>query len=351
MTRRIVLSLAATLVALVTATVGPTPARAQSAEALIEEGLELRRQHRDEQALERFQRAYEIAHAPRALAQIALAEQALGRYVPAEQHLVSALSVQMDPWIAERRSQLEQALGQIRAQLGTVEIQGGVEGAQVFVNGTARGTLPQASRLRVRAGSAAVEVRMQGYLTVQRQVMVPAGGTARETVQLVPARQTAGPTAQPVQGQPVQGQPVQGQSYAQPGQSYQQAPTRTESRPRWGLFIGGTIMFAVPWVITWSAGLMLDEGGDATALSFIPAAGPFILLGEITDDFILPTLLVIDGLLQTAGLVMAVLGIALQSEVEVRAELDEGLRAPALALRPMGVPGAGAGLALELTHF
>src|SRR4051812_7480565 len=47
---------------------------------LLREGVSLRREGRDEEALQRFQRAYEIGHGGRALAQIGLAEQALGRW-------------------------------------------------------------------------------------------------------------------------------------------------------------------------------------------------------------------------------------------------------------------------------
>ena len=52
-------------------------------EALIKHGLELREKHDDEGALAEFQRAYQLSKGGRALAQIALAEQALGRWVDA----------------------------------------------------------------------------------------------------------------------------------------------------------------------------------------------------------------------------------------------------------------------------
>ncbi|MEZ4337576.1 MAG: tetratricopeptide repeat protein, partial [Sandaracinaceae bacterium] len=162
------LALAAAFVGLLV--VAPV-ASAQSAEILIQQGIDLRRQQRDAEALQHFQDAYGLSQSAEALAQIALAEQALGNYVEAEVHLQQALATQ-DAWINMRRPQLQEALGQISAQLGTIEIAGGVAGAQVFVNGVERGTFPQAARIRARAGSAVIEVRAQGYLSVQRTVMV-----------------------------------------------------------------------------------------------------------------------------------------------------------------------------------
>ena len=52
-----------------------------TAESLIEEGIALRTEGRDEEALGKFVESYELAPAPRTLTQIALAEQALGRWL------------------------------------------------------------------------------------------------------------------------------------------------------------------------------------------------------------------------------------------------------------------------------
>ncbi|MGE0784790.1 MAG: hypothetical protein AB7S26_03805, partial [Sandaracinaceae bacterium] len=166
-------------------TFGTNVALAQGSDALIEQGLELRRQGRDQDALVRFQQAYNIDHSARALAQIALAEQALGSFVEAELHLSQALAVTVDGWISSRRPALQEALGQIQAQLGTVELVGGANGAQVYVNGELRGTLPEAANLRVRAGTVVVEIRTSGLTPVQRQIIVNAGGTAREQLAMV----------------------------------------------------------------------------------------------------------------------------------------------------------------------
>src|SRR4051812_16131890 len=79
---------------------GPTVAQvADPAEAAIRRGVDLRRQGQDDQALQEFKKAYELSPSPRAIAQIGLAEQALGRWVDAETHLEAALGSKTDAWI------------------------------------------------------------------------------------------------------------------------------------------------------------------------------------------------------------------------------------------------------------
>lgn len=323
-------------------------ASAQSAEVLIQQGLDLRRQQRDEEALQRFQDAYNLDHSAQALAQIALAEQALGRFVEAEVHLQQALAVQGDAWISTRRPQLQQALEQISSQLGTIQIQGGVPGAVVFVNGTERGTMPQAATLRVRAGSAVVEIRAQGYVPVQRNVNVLAGGTARESIQLIAAAggQQGGGQVQAGGGvQVVQGGQNQYGTY-QGGQAVQ--TTTYESRPIWGLFWAGLPIFVVPYLVTGLVGQAV--GGDNSTYGWIPVAGPFIWAadGFLYEEEI--TILVISGIAQLAGIAMMILGLALQRDVPVRAQLGPDERSPVLTFEPM-VSDTFAGGALTLTHF
>ena len=66
------------------------------AAALIERGLILRQAQRDAEALALFEKAQALAPSPRGQAQVALAQQALGRWVLAERNLRAALAVQGD---------------------------------------------------------------------------------------------------------------------------------------------------------------------------------------------------------------------------------------------------------------
>jgi len=100
------------------------PARAQEQpEALIRQGVELRRHNQDALAQGYFKRAYAIAHTPRAAAQLGLVEQALGSFIDAEQHLTEALE-NPDPWVDQNRSTLEQSRALVRTRLFRVQTRG-----------------------------------------------------------------------------------------------------------------------------------------------------------------------------------------------------------------------------------
>ena len=122
----------------------------------------------------------------RALAQIALAEQALGHWVDAQTSLTQALERADDPWIGRNEKLLRQALTSIKGHTGSLEITGAVPGAEILINDEKVGTFPTPAVL-VPAGSVALEVRAPGYLPVVRTVLIPARGLARERVVLVAA--------------------------------------------------------------------------------------------------------------------------------------------------------------------
>lgn len=172
-------------------------AQAESAQELIDRALALREEGRDEEALALFQRAHELEASAQTLAQIALAEQALGRFREAERDLVSALQ-QGGPFITRHRSTLEEALETIRGHLGELELTGGVDGAEVRVNGDVVGTLPLPP-IAVEAGLAVVEIEAPGYMPYQRQVEIAPRERARREVTLVP---------RPATGTEAAGQPV-----------------------------------------------------------------------------------------------------------------------------------------------
>jgi hypothetical protein len=158
---------------------------ASSETALIRKGLDLRQKGQDEEALKEFRRAYELSQSARALAQIALAEQALGRWVEAESHLTEALTHTQESWISHNKKHLDQALNDIQGHLGSLELSGEAKPGTVKVDGVQVATLPLAAPLRVPAGSIALEVQAPGYLPIGRTVVVPARGLAREPLVFV----------------------------------------------------------------------------------------------------------------------------------------------------------------------
>jgi hypothetical protein len=154
-------------------------------DALIHHGVELRKQGHNAEALAEFQRADEAHPNPRAKAQIALAEQALGRWVEAEAGLLAVLAAS-DPWIAHNRQPLEDALATIRDHLGTLEVESNVDGATIIVNGAAAGTSPLQNALRVVAGSAQIEVRAEGYDAMTRAIDVPPRSAVKAAIVIAP---------------------------------------------------------------------------------------------------------------------------------------------------------------------
>jgi hypothetical protein len=149
-----------------------------SSEALIERGLDLRQERRDVEALALFEQAQALSPTPRGQAQVALAEQALGRWALAERNLVTALDARGDAWIGSRRAILEQALAVIRSHLGDVEIVG-VSVGDVYVDGVPMRDRDARSHLRLEAGKRILEVHAGGMYRVSRTVEVRAGETVR----------------------------------------------------------------------------------------------------------------------------------------------------------------------------
>jgi hypothetical protein len=160
---------------------------AEDVEAIVKRGIELRRKGDDQAALAEFKRALAIKETPRVRAQVGLAEQALGLWLSAEEHLASAVKAERDPWVTRNRSALDSALAAIGAHLGTVEIWGGPAGAEVVINGTPAGKLPSAGPVRVIAGACSLLVRADGYQDTARTLQVGAGELVRDNVQLIPS--------------------------------------------------------------------------------------------------------------------------------------------------------------------
>ena len=86
---------------------------ATESETHIQRGVELRGQGRNGEALVEFQLAYALEPTPRARAQVALALQALGDWLGAEQWLKEALQAHDDAWVARYSTELLGALATI----------------------------------------------------------------------------------------------------------------------------------------------------------------------------------------------------------------------------------------------
>jgi hypothetical protein len=174
------------LVLVVAATVltGARQVTAEDVESLLREGVRQRQQGRDREALATFQRAGAIQRLPRVVAQIGFAEQAMGLWPAAAEHVEEALAATGDEWIQKNRRTLEQSFERIRTQVGRLEVWGSPDGAEVLLDGRSVGHLPDIKPLWVGVDPARLIVRAPGFAEVVRLVEVRAGDLRREHIEL-----------------------------------------------------------------------------------------------------------------------------------------------------------------------
>jgi hypothetical protein len=159
---------------------------ADSADDLINSGTSRMEAGDYAGALSLYRRANEIQPSPRGMAQVGLAEQALERWIEAEDHLSQALVARTDEWITKRRRILEQALRVVQGHLAHLLVEGGPNGAEVLVDGEVIGLLPFPRPRRVVVGKRKLEVRAVGFLPASRTVDLASGATVRERMELQP---------------------------------------------------------------------------------------------------------------------------------------------------------------------
>jgi hypothetical protein len=162
----------------------PFSAAADDIDAILKKGNELRRHGRDREALAEFQRAAQITETPRVTAQIALAEQSLGLWVDSETHMKKALASASDPWIRKNHEVLVGALSIVEQHIGTVEVWGAPEGAEVLLDDKIAGTLPSVGPISFAADEVLLLVRSPGYADFKRTLRLRIGSGIREHVDL-----------------------------------------------------------------------------------------------------------------------------------------------------------------------
>jgi hypothetical protein len=170
----------------------------ESVDDLLRRGVALRREHRNEDALAVFQEILARAPTPSARAQLALAEQAIGRWIAAERDLDAALSVDDDKWIAKNRAALEGARTVIEAHLAWATVNVDVAGASITLAGE---SVASGVEARVAAGDVVVDVRADARLPAHRVVRIAPAEHSVITIALDPAAAptpSAGPIDCPV---------------------------------------------------------------------------------------------------------------------------------------------------------
>ena len=187
----------AACLALAVVLAAPAVVHAEDEATFIAEGIALRKQARDAEALAAFSRAYAVSRSPCARMHMALAEEALGRWVDAWVHLEEALSARQAACVQRNLAMLESRQPILADHLGALEVQGGVAGAEVRLNDRVLGTLPMPRPAVVATGSGVLEVRAPGRPPVRRDVTIEARRLRREWIELAAAVPTLGVPSPP----------------------------------------------------------------------------------------------------------------------------------------------------------
>jgi hypothetical protein len=156
-------------------------------EPFVQRGIDLRKLGRDIEALAIFEDA--LLKAPssvRLKVHLASTHQALGQWVEAERYLSEALRQSDDSYVRRHRSTIERAYEFVGQRLGSLDVVGEPEGAELVLSGRSIGRLPLAAPVRVPIGSYVLEVRKEGYYSVTRPVAIGGGTLLRESVVLGP---------------------------------------------------------------------------------------------------------------------------------------------------------------------
>lgn len=157
---------------------------AAESDALIFQGIQMRKEGRDLDALPLFQKAAKLQPTPRAVAQLGTCEQAAGLWVKSEGHLQQALKQGQDPWIRKNEVALREALAHVQDRIGSVEIWGTPAGAKVSIDGEVVGTLPVSGLVRTAEGRRVVSIEAPGFLPEKRAIEVRPTELKREHVVL-----------------------------------------------------------------------------------------------------------------------------------------------------------------------
>lgn len=188
-------------------------------------------------------------------------------------------------------------------------------------------------------------------------VLAPLGAFAQDAVQqeqVVPAapQGSTAPAQQPQQVVVVEQGSAGQQEYAPMADD---AQPEVETRVRIGLVIGGAVMFGVSYVfhaalISPLAGIHIDspddgQWNDFRAYGAIPLVGPWLQLAakptDPTNDG-WATYLAVNGILQSAGVTMLILGFVLRKPVGGYADSGPSIRVtPMIGEQVTGLTASG----------
>ena len=221
----------------------------QSADALIQQGLEMRRQAKPEEALALFQRAHAVAPSPRTFGQMGLVETSLKRWVDANLHLAVSLTSPDDAWVVKNRAFLEQALATTKQHIGDLVVTGPA-GVEVFVGGKSVGTLPAIPPVHLGEGQIAVSATAAGFQPFDQTVSISSGARAAIAIALRPIVVNQAPAV-------TSAALTNGASLTTPAQS------PGSGRSTWHTWTGASLAVAGAGALTWGIIWIAIDNHDA----------------------------------------------------------------------------------------
>ena len=149
------------------------------AEALVhfEKGVRLGESGSYREAAAEFERAYRLSPHYAVLYNLGQAYMALGQPVEAAEAVQRYLTEGATQVPAARRSEVQAALKQQRARIGSVVIEANVDGAVLLVDGVTVGRSPLPSPLHVARGEHQITAVLDGYRAKPRTLTVSGDGT------------------------------------------------------------------------------------------------------------------------------------------------------------------------------
>jgi hypothetical protein len=216
---------------------------------LVREGIALRRAGDDAQAIDKFRQAYALGRDARPLAHMAFAEQAMGRWAAAYQHLRDALAVEGHSWIDANREKFGGELAALEQRIARLTLVIEPASAEVLVNGQPVGKAPLAQPLVLAPGTTVIEVQMDDYVTYRRELHVREGGVYRQTAHLQPA-----PSERVVRSESPPSKTLRADARTPPSRGLGQGEPAVQRNPLWLYVAGGGAVIAAAASIPWAIG-------------------------------------------------------------------------------------------------
>jgi len=161
------------------------------ADRLFEQGVAARKAGKLTEAEALFQKAWALKKTWDIAANLGLAELNLGKLVEGAEHVYFAITELPPSESDTMRENLAKAFAAARPDIAGIDVKCDVDGAEVLVNGTSKGTTPQRRTLMVAPGQVTIEVRKEGYAPERRTLTMQKGGSQQLQIALV--KQTPSP--------------------------------------------------------------------------------------------------------------------------------------------------------------